>query len=121
MVAQVAAVYHNLPPDVQAKTAIKTNDYGQAGAIDYFGPKYGLPKAVCFHQNYWYWGTHGYTGESIIILGEGNPDHLRQITEHAEDKGHFEYPYALENFDIWYAQGLKVNLHDVWEHEKKWN
>ena len=24
--------------------------------------------------------------------------------------GHFEYPYALENFDIWYAQGLKVNL-----------
>lgn len=121
MVKQVADVYHSLPPEVQAKTAIKASDYGQAAAIDYFGPKYGLPKAVCFHQNYWYWGTHGYTGESVIVLGEGNPEHLRQIAERAEDRGHFEYPNALENFDIWYVQGLKVNLHDLWEHEKKWD
>jgi hypothetical protein len=28
------------------KTGIKASDYGQAGAIDYFGPKYGLPKAL---------------------------------------------------------------------------
>ena len=122
MVAEVARVYHSLPPDVQAKTAIKTRNYGEAGAIDYFGPKYGLPPAICFHQNYWYWGTHGYTGESIIVVNEGrNGEHLKQISEHAEKVGHFEYPYALENFDIWYAQGLKVNLHDIWEHEKSWD
>jgi MFS family permease len=121
MVAEVARIYHSLPPDVQAKTAIKTSNFGEAGAIDYFGPKYGLPKAVCFNQNYWYWGTHGYTGESIIVVNESNPERLKRITEHAEKVGHFEYPYALENFDIWYAQGLKVNLHDVWEHEKDWD
>jgi hypothetical protein len=121
MVAEVARVYHSLPPEVQAKTAIKTDNYGEAGAIDYFGPKYGLPKAICFHQNYWYWGIHGYTGESMILLGEGRPEHLKQITERAEDMGHFEYPYALENTDIWYIQGLKLNLHDVWEHEKNWD
>jgi Dolichyl-phosphate-mannose-protein mannosyltransferase len=121
MVAEVARIYHSLPPDVQAKTAIKAGDYGQAGAIDYFGPKYGLPPAICFHQNYWYWGIHGYTGESIIIVDEDNPEHLKSISEHAEKAGHFEYPYALEKFDIWYAKGLKVNLHDVWEHEKDWD
>ena len=122
MVSQVAQIYHDLPPDVQARTAIKTSNYGEAGAIDYFGPKYGLPPAICFHQNYWYWGTHGYTGESIIVVNEGNEGrHLKQISEHAEKVGHFEYPYALENFDIWYAQGLKVNLHDIWEHEKNWD
>ena len=122
MVAQVARIYHSLPPDVQARTAIKTSNYGEAGAIDYFGPKYGLPPAICFHQNYWYWGTHGYTGESIIVVNEGNEGkHLKQISEYAEKVGHFEYPYALENFDIWYAQGLKVNLHEIWEHEKDWD
>ena len=122
MVVEVARVYHSLPPDVQARTAIKASNFGEAGAIDYFGPKYGLPQAVCFHQNYWYWGTHGYTGESIIVVNEGNEGrHLKQISEHAEKVGHFEYPYALENFDIWYAQGLKVNLHDIWEHEKTWD
>ena len=51
MVAEVARVYRGLPADIQAKTGIKANDYGQAGAIDYFGPKYGLPKAICEHQN----------------------------------------------------------------------
>src|SRR5271165_6586459 len=121
MVAEVARVYHNLPPDVQAKTAIKASNFGEAGAIDYFGPKYGLPKAVCFHQNYWYWGTHGYTGENIIVVNESNPEHLKRLSEHAEKVGHFEYPYALENFDIWYAQGLKLSLQDVWEHEKTWD
>jgi hypothetical protein len=121
MVAEVARIYHSLPPDVQAKTAIKTSNFGEAGAIDHFGPKYGLPKAVCFNQSYWFWGTHGYTGESIIVVHEGNPEHLKQITEHAEKVGHFEYPYALENFDIWYAQGLKVNLREIWEHEKDWD
>jgi len=121
MVAEVARIYHSLPPEVQAQTAIKASDYGQAGAIDYFGPKYGLPKAVCEHQNYWYWGTHGYTGESIIILGEGNPEHLAQITEYSVKAGHFEYPYALENFDIYYARGLKIPLQTIWEHEKNWD
>ena len=122
MVAEVARIYHSLPPEVQARTAIKTSNFGEAGAIDYFGPKYGLPPAICFHQNYWYWGIHGYTGESIIVVNEGNNGkHLKQISEHAEKVGHFEYPYALENFDIWYAQGLKVSLHDIWEHEKDWD
>ena len=122
MVAEVARIYHSLPPDVQTRTAIKASNFGEAGAIDYFGPKYGLPPVICFHQNYWYWGTHGYTGESIIVVNEGNNgEHLKQISEHAEKVGHFEYPYALENFDIWYAQGLKVNLHDIWEHEKNWD
>ena len=122
MVAEVARVYHSLPPDVQAKTAIKARNFGEAGAIDYFGPKYGLPPAICFHQNYWYWGIHGYTGESIIVVNEGrNGEHLKQISDYAEKVGHFEYPYALENFDIWYARGLKVNLHDIWEHEKDWD
>ena len=121
MVAEVARVYHSLPSEVQAKTAIKADDYGQAGAIDYYGPKYGLPNAICEHQNYWYWGTHGYTGESIIVMGEGDPEHLAQLTEHSEKVGHFEYPYALEDFDIYYVQGLKVPLQQLWQREKNWD
>ena len=121
MVAEVARIYHNLPPDVQAKTGIKASDYGQAGAIDYFGPKYELPKAICEHQNYWFWGTHRYTGESMILVDEGNPEHLAEITSHSEKAGHFEYPYALENFDIYYIQGLKVPLDEIWAHEKDWD
>ena len=46
MAATVARVYNSLPPDVRARTAIFAQNYGQAGAIDLFGPKYGLPPAI---------------------------------------------------------------------------
>ena len=46
MTKAVAKVYFSLPPAERATTAIFANSYGQAGAIDFFGPKYGLPKAI---------------------------------------------------------------------------
>ena len=52
-----AGVYNGLPPDVQAKTAIFGQNYGQAGAIDLFGPKYGLPTAISGHQSYYLVGA----------------------------------------------------------------
>lgn len=50
---RVAAFDHTLSPEEQRKTAIFANNYGDAGAIDFFGPNYGLPKAIGGHQNYW--------------------------------------------------------------------
>jgi 4-amino-4-deoxy-L-arabinose transferase-like glycosyltransferase len=68
MVASVADVYNSLPPDQRTNTAILAGNYGGAGAIDFFGPHYGLPKSISAHQNYYYWGPRQYTGETIILL-----------------------------------------------------
>ena len=78
---QVGAYYKTLSPEEQRKTAIFANNYGDGGAIDFFGPRYGLPKAIGNHQNYWIWGPREYTGESIIVLGEG---HERNMQEHCK-------------------------------------
>ena len=40
---RAAAVYNSLPPQERARTAIFANSYGQAAAIDFFGPKLSLP------------------------------------------------------------------------------
>ncbi|HSR58014.1 MAG TPA: glycosyltransferase family 39 protein, partial [Candidatus Binataceae bacterium] len=55
MAAAVAQVYDGLPADVRARTAIFGSNYGEAGAIDFYGPKLGLPHAISGHDNYWYW------------------------------------------------------------------
>ena len=45
-----------LPEEERKSCAIFGQNYGQAGAIDFFGAKMGLPLAISGHQNYFYWG-----------------------------------------------------------------
>jgi Dolichyl-phosphate-mannose-protein mannosyltransferase len=73
-VRTVAAYYHSLSPEEQRVTAIGAPNYGAAGAIDLFGPKYGLPKSISGSNNYWIWGPRNYTGQSIILLDEDSPE-----------------------------------------------
>ena len=62
MVEGVANVYQSLPPEQRAQTAILAGNYGEAGAIDFFGPHLGLPKAISAHQNYYFWGRGSTAG-----------------------------------------------------------
>lgn len=73
MAAEVARVYRALPADEQAKCFVFVRNYGEAGAIDFFGRKYGLPPAACAHNNYWLWGPGNRTGDVAIILGQAGP------------------------------------------------
>ena len=122
MVKVVAAIYRSLPAEEQKKAAIVTNNYGEASAIDYFGPKYGLPNAVCGHNNFWFWGTHGYTGEIVIRVGS-SLQRERQVFQSAELAGMRTNPYALsyERGPILLCRGLKgATLQQIWPTEKLW-
>jgi hypothetical protein len=122
MAATVGRVYNNLPMEIRGKTAIFGQNYGQAGAIDFFGPKYGLPSAISGHQSYFLWGPRGYTGESVIVL-DGNPKDLdRQFTS-VEKVAHVEHPYSMpyEHFDVFYCRGLKLSLTELWPQVKNWD
>lgn len=119
MVKQVADYYHSLPPGERKTTAIYTSNYGQAGAIDFYGPRYGLPNAISGHQNYFLWGPRGATGESVILI-EREPDpamwaSLRRV-------GTRYHPYAMpyENGPIWHGRGLKMPISDMWPSVKQW-
>src|SRR5256886_2127094 len=71
MARETARVYKSLSPEEQARTAIFANSYGQAGAIDFFGTRFGLPESICNHQSYWLWGPRAYDGSIVIVLEIG--------------------------------------------------
>jgi hypothetical protein len=122
MAAAVARVYDALPPEVRARTAIFAQSYGQAGAIDLFGPKYGLPPAISGHQSYFLWGPRGYTGESMIVMDD-RKEELELLFTNVRKVARVEHPYSMpyQHFDVFYCQGMHPPLAELWPRVKHWN
>lgn len=122
MTATVARVFNNLPPEVRPKTAIFAQNYGQAGAIDLFGPKYGLPPAICGHQSYFLWGPRGYTGESVIVMAGRQKDlESRFAFVQKAATVYHQYSMPYEHFDVFYCRSLKLPLSEIWPQVKRWD
>ena len=125
MVAAVAKVYNSIPADERAQTAIFGRNYGEAGAIDFYGPKLGIPKAISGHVNYWYWGPRNYTGESMIVLGDTPRERLEQYFGRVEAVGVVGNPYAMasEHFTIYLCREPKggETLDQLWPKLKNWD
>ena len=121
LVGQVAAIYNGMPAEQRAKTAILAGNYGEAGAIDLFGPSYGLPTALSGHQNYYFWGTRGFTGDTLITIQYG-PRYLGEICDSVKEAAMHtsDWGMAEENHAI-YVCHLKQPLAQIWEDQKHWN
>ena len=122
MVAEVAKVYNSLPVAERAKTAILAGNYGGAGAIDFFGARYGLPKSISPHQNYYFWGPRDYTGERVILLESNMKD--AQYWCGTVEKGPRVAPYygmGWEHYDILVCHNFKVPLSEAWPKLKIWD
>jgi hypothetical protein len=122
MVVKVADVYNALPPDQRAKTAILAHNYGEAGAIDFFGQRYGLPKSISTHQNYYFWGPRDYSGESIILL-EWRLKDAQNWCGSVDVGPRNEPPLGMswEHYDILVCHNFKEPLAEAWPKLKFWN
>lgn len=74
----VARVYQKLPAGERAHAAVYADTYADAGAIDLFGPRYGLPSAIASQNTYYLWGTHGQEGRTLVAVGATRIDILKQ-------------------------------------------
>jgi len=122
LVAEVNQAYMKLSPEERAGCGIFAQDYGQAGAIDFFGRRYGLPPALSGHQTYFLWGPRGYSGNCMIVLDD-SPEVLERYFERVEYVGKSsDNPYALEReIPVFICHGAKFgSLADVWPRLKKW-
>lgn len=119
MTEAVAGVYQALPDSDKVRCGIYTQNYGQAGAIDFFGKEYGLPKASSGHNNYWLWGPQG-PGEVMIIVGGRAEDHARGFAS-VELIGRHSHEYAMSyetDLPIYLCRNLKAPLKELWPSTK---
>src|SRR5712692_1755858 len=86
MVATVNQAYSRLPSEERPGCGIFAQNYGQAGAIDFFGRRYGLPPALSGNQTYFLWGPRGYSGNCLIVLDDSR-EVLERVFQHVEYVG----------------------------------
>jgi hypothetical protein len=68
LASKVVGLYTKLPEDVKSDCFIYCSNYGEAGAIDYFGKKHGLPQAICFSDNYLLWTPDKISQKTGILV-----------------------------------------------------
>lgn len=123
IVSQVVVAWNRIPAAERADCGIFAQDYGQAGAIDWFGPQYGLPPSLSGHQTWYLWGPRGYSGNCLIVLDDSRQT-LERLYDHVEFVGNSpDNPYALEkNIPVFICTGKKspATLAAIWPHLKRW-
>lgn len=116
----VADVYHNLPANERAGCAILAGNYGEAGAIDYFGPKLGLPKAISGHNSYYDWGPRQYTGDCVIVFGERATEFTRLFGQ-VQQVATISNTHAMDveqNVPVFLCRKPTASLSELWPHFK---
>jgi hypothetical protein len=117
----VAGVFHALPPESRAEVCIFAENYGQAGAIDLFGARYGLPKAISAHNSYWFWGPGSCTGEIVLVIGDDRQNLGSLFTTVEPGAVHSCrdcMPYE-DKKPIWIARGLRISVRELWPRLRK--
>jgi hypothetical protein len=116
MVGTIAQVHRALPPEEQSVACVFTGNYGEAGAVDFFGSRYGLPPAISGHNNYFLWGPDGCTGAIVITVGVAREDltpFFADVTQAATTTCADCMPYE-DNDPVFVARQPKVPIQGAW-------
>lgn len=119
----VAAVWSDLSPDEQTRTEIITQNYGEAAAIDYFGPALGLPRAASGHMNYFLWGPTKPNADTVLGVGV-RPEWLAQRCARIDDRGVADHPLAAPSerrVPLVLCRGLARPLGALWPELKRYD
>jgi len=120
MATTVAGVYNSLPASERSDCAILAGNYGEAGAIDQYGPALGLPKAISGHNSYFYWGPRGYSGGCVILFGE-RANEYENLFSDVRQVATITDPHAMgveQNVPVYLCRKPTAPLSILWPHFK---
>lgn len=119
---ETVIAWNRIPAAERADCGIFAQDYGQAGSIDFFGRREGLPGAMSGDRTYWLWGPRRYSGNCMIVL-----DDRQEVLEHYWTQVEYvgtsaENEWALEQqIPVFICKGKKFeSWAKVWPALKRW-
>jgi 4-amino-4-deoxy-L-arabinose transferase-like glycosyltransferase len=124
--AEVARVHRTLPATERSRAIIVTGSYGEAGALDRYGPALGLPRAYSGHNGYWYFGRPADTGGPTIVVGPEGAEgtaYLRRFWTDVTAAGRIDNGVGLDNEEqgkpVWVCRGQRAPWPVLWPELKR--
>ena len=114
----VARVYRSLPAAERRTAVIFTGNYGEAGAIDRFGPSLGLPSAFSGHNSDWWWGPPSVPRSTTIFVGDAPRSYLESFWRDCAVAGRLDNGIGVDNEEqgqaIWICRGQLSDWTAMW-------
>jgi 4-amino-4-deoxy-L-arabinose transferase-like glycosyltransferase len=121
LVETIAGIYTALPAAEKPQAGILAGNYGEAGAINLYGPAYGLPEAISGINSYWLRGYGDPPPQTLIVVGFPSYT-LERIFETCSLAGHVTNRYNVKNEetrdhpDIFVCRGLRQSWPEFWKY-----
>ena len=100
-----------------------TGNYGEAGAIDFFGAQHGLPKAISGHNSYYLWGPRGCSGETVLSVGVPR-ERLMQVFGRIERADTVRCRYCMpdeNDLPVYVLRDPKLPFEEAWPRFKHYD
>jgi 4-amino-4-deoxy-L-arabinose transferase-like glycosyltransferase len=119
----IAEIRDSLPPEERATVGIFTGNYGEAGAIDLYGPTRGLPQALSRTNSYWLRGYGDSPPQTLIVVGLSR-EFVETNFSTCEWKGKVSNRFGVVNEelhkDLWVCRGVREGWPALWRKVKSW-
>ncbi len=115
-----AQIRDGLPAEDRAHLGILTGNYGEAGAINLYGERYGLPKAISGINSFWARGYGDPPPQTLIVIGLSRRFLERNFAS-CQLAGHTGNQFGVKNEetedhpDIFVCRGLLQPWPDFWK------
>ena len=121
-VCAVAQVYQSLPADKRAQAVLIASNYGQAGALEFFGPRHGLPGRILLPRSVLLWRPAPSDTFDVVVTVGISPENLSGFLHTVRLAKRFDHPWMVDeerNVPICIAEEPYGNIQGVWAKRKR--
>jgi hypothetical protein len=116
---EVARIWNGLTPEERAQGGIWGSNYGEAGALELYGPQYGLPPVISAVNSFWLRGPPNPLPNVLIVVGADRKDLDKPCTTvelagHTGNDAHVENEETKWHPDIFICRGMRKPLNELW-------
>ena len=116
---EVARIWNTIDPAERTQSGIYCGNYGEAGAINLYGPAYGLPPVISGINSYWLRGPGNPSPKTVLVVGANRKD-VEQACASVQLAGHITNAARVSNEeterhpDIFLCRGMRQPLEKMW-------